>query len=109
MLTLSIRNLSVNFSGNDVIRDVSATLHGGEMVAVIGRNGAGKTTFIKALAHLVRRYIIERFCCAEYSPAHRRIAPYSLAEHIVCHVLRTVLVHRYLLAHDSALKLHISF
>lgn len=55
MLTLSIRNLSVNFSGNDVVRNVSATLHGGEMVAVIGRNGAGKTTFIKALAHLVRR------------------------------------------------------
>lgn len=55
MLTLSIRNLSVNLSGKEVIRDVSATLHGGEMVAVIGRNGAGKTTLIKAIARLVRR------------------------------------------------------
>ena len=55
MLTLSIRNLSVNFSGQEIIRNVSATLSGGEMVAVIGRNGAGKTTFIKALARLVRR------------------------------------------------------
>ncbi|WP_295641197.1 ABC transporter ATP-binding protein [uncultured Mailhella sp.] len=55
MLTLSIRNLSVKLSGKEVIRDVSATLHGGEMVAVIGRNGAGKTTLIKAIARLVRR------------------------------------------------------
>ena len=44
MLTLSIQNLSVHFSGNHVINDVSATLHGGEMVAVVGRNGVGKTT-----------------------------------------------------------------
>ena len=35
MLTLSIQNLSVHFSGNHVINDVSATLHGGEMVAVV--------------------------------------------------------------------------
>ena len=55
MLTLSIRNLSVQLSGNHVVRNVSATLHGGEMVAVIGRNGAGKTTLIKAVARLVRR------------------------------------------------------
>ena len=50
MLTLSIQNLSVHFSGNHVINDVSATLHGGEMVAVVGRNGVGKTTLIKAIA-----------------------------------------------------------
>ena len=55
MLTLSIRNLSVHFSGNHVINDVSATLHGGEMVAVVGRNGVGKTTLIKAIARLIKR------------------------------------------------------
>ena len=55
MLTLSIQNLSVHFSGNHVINDVSATLHGGEMVAVVGRNGVGKTTLIKAIARLIKR------------------------------------------------------
>ena len=50
MLTLSIQNLSVHFSGNHVINDVSATLHGGEMVAVVGRNGVGKTTLAGIIA-----------------------------------------------------------
>ena len=55
MLTLSIQNLSVHFSGNHVINDVSATLHGGEMVAVVGRNGVGKTT----LCGLLIQYLCE--------------------------------------------------
>lgn len=54
MLTLSIRHMSVEFSGTRVIDDVSATFRGGEMAAVIGRNGAGKTTLIKAIAHLIK-------------------------------------------------------
>ena len=65
MLTLSIQNLSVHFSGNHVINDVSATLHGGEMVAVVGRNGVGKTTLIKAIARLIKR-------CARSAPPARR-------------------------------------
>ena len=57
MLTLSIQNLSVHFSGNHVINDVSATLHGGEMVAVVGRNGVGKTTIDLALtARLIETF-----------------------------------------------------
>lgn len=36
-----------------MLRDISATLEGGELVSVIGRNGGGKTTFLKAVAGLV--------------------------------------------------------
>ena len=53
MLTLSVNDLTVRFASRPVLDKISATFYGGEMVAVIGRNGVGKTTFIKALANLV--------------------------------------------------------
>jgi lipopolysaccharide transport system ATP-binding protein len=34
------------------LRDVSCTVEGGEIVGVIGRNGAGKTTFLKVLSRI---------------------------------------------------------
>lgn len=52
MTDLSIKNLKVGYGSKTVIEEVSADFKGGEMTAVIGRNGVGKTTFIKALAGL---------------------------------------------------------
>jgi len=52
MTDLSIKNLKVGYGSKSIIEDVSAEFKGGEMTAVIGRNGVGKTTFIKALAGL---------------------------------------------------------
>ena len=36
-----------------VLRDISFTLHEGEIVAIPGRSGAGKSTFLRILAGLV--------------------------------------------------------
>lgn len=55
MLKLYVNNLSVKYSGQFILNDVSALFYGGQMTAVIGRNGVGKTTFIKAIANLVKR------------------------------------------------------
>ena len=50
-LKLSIENLSVSFGSKTVLSDVSADIAGGELVSVIGQNGCGKTTLLKAVAN----------------------------------------------------------
>jgi len=50
---LNVKRLSKNYGAKKVLNDVSITLNYGETVALIGANGAGKSTFIKALLGLV--------------------------------------------------------
>lgn len=50
-MTLRIQNLSLRYGRHRILQDLSLDpLHGGQMVAVLGPNGSGKTTFLKALA-----------------------------------------------------------
>jgi ATPase subunit of ABC transporter with duplicated ATPase domains len=48
--TLEVRDLSVEAGGATVVHDLSFTLHAGDKVGVVGRNGAGKTSTLKVLA-----------------------------------------------------------
>ena len=50
---LEIRNMSVAYRRQQVIRNASAALASGALTAVIGPNGAGKSTFFKAAAGLL--------------------------------------------------------
>jgi lipopolysaccharide export system ATP-binding protein len=50
---LSIRNLRKSYKRRPVIRDVSMQLNRGEVVALLGPNGSGKTTCFYAIAGLV--------------------------------------------------------
>ena len=47
---LSVRGLSKAFAGRLVVRDVSLEIRAGEVHALLGQNGSGKSTVIKILA-----------------------------------------------------------
>ncbi len=51
---LDVRNLSRAFPGVKAVDDVSLTLQPGEIHALLGENGAGKSTFVKMLYGVLR-------------------------------------------------------
>ncbi len=52
MIQMKLDQVGVSFSNKTVLKSVSGTFKGGELVSVIGPNGTGKTTLIKAIASL---------------------------------------------------------
>lgn len=52
--TLDVEHLGVTLDGREVLRDVSFTVPGGQILAIVGRNGVGKTTLLRALVGLQR-------------------------------------------------------
>jgi len=53
-LKLTVDRLHVRLGGRPVLSDFSLTAKGGEIVALVGRNGVGKTTLLRTLARLQR-------------------------------------------------------
>ncbi|MEZ5804413.1 MAG: ATP-binding cassette domain-containing protein [Rhizobiaceae bacterium] len=47
---LEVRHLSKNFGAVQALKELSMSVHAGEVVALAGDNGAGKTTLIKAIS-----------------------------------------------------------
>ena len=54
-LTLTVRNLGVEFGPKKILHDISFDVAAGELVSITGRNAAGKTTLLKAIAGLEPR------------------------------------------------------
>jgi branched-chain amino acid transport system ATP-binding protein len=50
---LDVSGLSSGYDSKAVVRDVSIDVREGEVVAIIGSNGAGKTTFLRAICGLL--------------------------------------------------------
>ena len=51
---LSIHDLSVNYGGIEAVKDISFDVHEGEIVTLIGANGAGKSSTLRTIAGLVK-------------------------------------------------------
>jgi branched-chain amino acid transport system ATP-binding protein len=54
---LTVENLSVHYGGVYAVRDISFAVPAGQAVGVIGANGAGKTSTLRALLGLVPRSV----------------------------------------------------
>ena len=54
MSMLKVENLSVHYGMIQAVHDVSFEVNEGEVVSLIGANGAGKTTILRTLSGLVR-------------------------------------------------------
>ena len=51
---LSVSNLSVNRSGNEVIHDINLTITCGEFVGIVGPNGGGKSTLMLTILGILK-------------------------------------------------------
>ncbi|GAY73312.1 ABC transporter ATP-binding protein [Lentilactobacillus kosonis] len=51
---LKVDNLSVNYGVINAVKDVSFEINEGEIVSLIGANGAGKTTILKTISGLLK-------------------------------------------------------
>ena len=51
--TLAVEELDVHYGGSRILRDISLQVPSGSIVAVMGRNGVGKTTLLKAIMGLL--------------------------------------------------------
>ena len=53
MSGLSVRNLSIRFGGNEVIRDLDLEVAEGEFLVLLGPSGCGKSTLLHSIAGLI--------------------------------------------------------
>ena len=74
---LTLENLNVFYGAIHALRNVSMTVNAGEVVTLIGANGAGKSTTLRAITGLLTprsgRVVFEGEEITSV-PAHRRVA-----------------------------------
>ena len=54
-MILRTENLTSSYGDVTVVRNVSITIRRGDVVAVLGANGAGKSTMVRAITNLHAR------------------------------------------------------
>ena len=56
---IKIQDLNKKYGKKQVLKEVNLTLHGGQIVGLLGPNGSGKTTLIKVLNGLLKEYVVD--------------------------------------------------
>lgn len=68
---LEFDGVSVGYKDLTVVHDVSFTVGDGEVVSLVGSNGAGKSTILRAIAGLLKPTRGRSACAARPSTAPR--------------------------------------
>lgn len=82
-MLLEVKGIDVFYGDVQVVRDVSFSVDSGEVVALIGTNGAGKSTILKCISGLLRPAKGE--ILFDGKPIHT-VPPYKLIELGIAHV-----------------------
>jgi len=95
---LKVENLSVSYGAIKALHDVSLNVPEGSIVTLIGANGAGKSTTLRAISGLVR--------CAGGSVRYTgdeiaRLAPHLIVGRGLCHVPEGRMVFANLTVHEN--------
>ena len=53
-IILSVKDLKVNYGGIEAVKGISFDVPEGQIVTLIGANGAGKSSTLRAIAGLVK-------------------------------------------------------
>lgn len=53
--SITASNISVSYSGKQVVSNVSFTFAPGSLIGILGPNGAGKSTLMKAMLGLIKK------------------------------------------------------
>lgn len=56
MTAITVRSLTKKYGTFPALQDLDLTLEGGNVVGLLGENGCGKTTLLKVLAGVLKRY-----------------------------------------------------
>jgi len=51
---MEVRGVDAGYGSVTVVRDLDMTINAGEVVTILGRNGAGKTTSLLTLARAIK-------------------------------------------------------
>ena len=51
-MKIDVKGLSIIYDGNEILKDISFNVSQGDHISILGKNGSGKSTFLKSLVNL---------------------------------------------------------
>jgi len=79
---LIVDALDVDINGTPILRDIGLEIKTGEIIGLIGRNGAGKTTFLRSVMGLFQSIVARLILMITRCTACRDIAGHICASAI---------------------------